>query len=88
MDENKLPYTHLLYVRKYSIFTNEYELYIVGVNTDDIYHTMGEYLFRSETQVKRIDPVECTQFRLDYWKENGYEIYEFKDKYTIQKERK
>lgn len=59
MKENKLPYTHLMYVRKYSIITNGYELYIVGVNTNDIYHTMGEYLFRSETQVKRIDPIEC-----------------------------
>lgn len=42
------PYTHLLYVRKYSIFTNKYELYIVGVNTKDIFHTMGEYLYRKE----------------------------------------
>lgn len=88
MIQNKLPYTHLMYVRKYSIITNDYELYVVGVNTNDIFHTMGEYLFRSETQIKRIDQVECTQFRLDYWKENGYEIYEFKDKYNIPKERK
>lgn len=88
MKENKLPYTHLMYVRKYSIITNDYEPYVVGVNTNDIFHTMGEYLFRSETHIKSITQVECTQFRLDYWKEKGYEIYDFKDKYTIQKERK
>lgn len=39
--KNKLPYTHLLYVRKYCITTNNYELYVYGVNTTDIYHTIG-----------------------------------------------
>ena len=81
MEENKLPYTHLLYVHKYSIFTNNYELYVIGVNTKDIFHTMGEYIYRCEVQIKRITKVECTQARLDYWKEQGYQIYEFKDKY-------
>lgn len=88
MDEIKLPYTYLLYVRKYSIFTNKYEFFVIGVNTDDIYHTMGEYFYRSETQVKRIDQVKCTQKRLDFWAKEGYEIYEFKDKYAVKKERK
>ncbi len=81
--ETTLPYTHLLYVRKYSIFTNKYELYIVGVNTKDIFHTMGEYLYRSETQVERIDQAKCTQEKLDFWAKEGYEIYEFKDKYNV-----
>lgn len=79
MSETKLPYIHLLYVRQYSIFTNKYELYVVGVNTKDIFHTMGEYLYRSETQIERIDQVECTQEKLDYWKSRGFEINEFKN---------
>jgi hypothetical protein len=87
MKENKLPYTHLMYVTKYSIFTNKYELYIIGVNTDDIYHTMGEYLFRSEARVEKITFAESTQFRLDYWKENEYKIYEFRDKYPYSRGR-
>ena len=82
MTETKLPYTHLLYVRQYSIFTNKYELYVIGVNTKDIFHTMGEYLYRSETQIERIDQVECTQEKLDYWLTNGFEIHNFKDKYV------
>ena len=85
MTNNKLPYTHLLYVCQYSISTNNYELFVIGVNTKDIFHTIGEYLYRCETKVERINPIECTQLRLDYWKENGHKIYEFKDKYTIQK---
>ena len=88
MTEIKLPYTHLLYVRKYSILTNDYQLYIIGVNTKDIFHTMGEYLYRSETQVKEITFVESTQEKLDFWVKEGYKIYEFKDKYNIPKERK
>ncbi|WP_302493480.1 hypothetical protein [uncultured Ruminococcus sp.] len=87
MKENKLPYTHLMYVTKYSIFINKYELFIIGVNTDDIYHTMGEYLFRSETQIKRIAFVECTRSKLDFWKESGYKIYEFRDKYPYSRGR-
>lgn len=88
MSEIKLPYTHLLYVRKYSILTNKCELYIVGVNTKDVFHTIGEYLYRSETQVERIGYTECTQKRLDFLAKEGYEIYEFKDKYTIQEKEK
>lgn len=88
MSETKLPYTHLLYVRQYSIFTSKYKLYVVGVNTKDIFHTMGEYLYRSETQVKRINQVECTQENLDFWVKGGYKIYEFKDKYIGKNERK
>ena len=49
---------------------------------------MGEYLYRSETQVKRIDKVECTQEKLDFWAKEGYEIYEFKDKYIVKNKRK
>lgn len=76
-----LPYTHLLYVRKESIFENDFRLYVYGVNTDDIFHTMGEFLYRSETLVKRIDYVECTQEKLDFWTKEGYTIFTFKDKY-------
>lgn len=79
--DKTVPYTHLMYVRKYSIYTNSDRLYIVGVNTKDIFHTIGEYMYRSETQVNRIDYVVCTQEKLDYWLKKGYKIYEFYDKY-------
>lgn len=79
---NKLPYSHLLYVRQYSIIDNDDELVIFGVNTKDIFHTMGELMYRSFTRVKRISYVECTQEKLNYWLTNGYEIHNFKDKYV------
>lgn len=76
-----MKYTHLLYVRQYSIVSNTFELYVIGVNTKDIFHTMGEYIYRSETQVKRIDMVECTPEKLAFWQKEGYTIHEFRDKY-------
>lgn len=79
---NKLPYTHLLYVCRYSIIDNDDKLVIFGVNTKDVFHTMGELMYRSITQVKRIAYVECTQEKIDYWLKNGFEIHNFKDKYT------
>lgn len=79
---NQLPYTHLLYVRQYSIADNDYKLVIFGVNTKDIFHTMGELMYRNPIQVKRISYVECTQEKLNYWLTNEYEIHNFKDKYT------
>lgn len=79
---NKLPYSHLLYVRQYSIIDNDDELVIFGVNTKDIFHTMGELMYRSFTRVKRISYVECTQEKLNYWLTSGFEIHNFKDKYV------
>lgn len=78
---NTVPYTHLLYVRQYSIISNDYELYVIGVKTKDIFHTMGEYIYRTMEQVKRINYVECTQEKIDYWLKEGYKIYEFRNKY-------
>ena len=82
-----LPYTHLLYVIKYSIFKNDYELFVYGVNTNDIYHTIGEYLTQTIEHIKRIDYNICTQERIDYWKNNGYDILTFKDKHKADTER-
>ena len=78
-----MKYTHLLYVRQYSILTNKYDLYIYGVNTMDIFHTIGEYYYRAESSVKRIDWVECTATKMDFWLKEGYPIHEFKNKYPV-----
>lgn len=79
---NDLPYTHLLYVRQYSIVDNGDVLVVFGVNTKDIFHTMGELVYRNPVQVKWISYVDCTQEKLNYWLKNGFEIHKFKDKYT------
>lgn len=79
---NKLPYSHLLYVLQNSIIDNDDELVIFGVNTKDIFHTMGELMYRNLTQIKHITYVECTQENLNYWLKNGFKIRNFKDKYT------
>ena len=80
-----MNYSHLVYVRKYSILSNTYELYVYGVHTSDIFHTMGEMMYRSETQIKWIDFVELTKdnmkSKLDFWKNENKEIHTWIDKY-------
>lgn len=80
-----MKYTHLLYVRQYSILTNKYELYIFGVSTEDIFHTIGEYYYRAEVSVKRIDFTEYSQEKVIFWAKEGYPVYEFKNKYPVVK---
>lgn len=77
-----MKYTHLLYVRKYSIITNNTELVIVGVNTNDIFHTIGEYIYRSETRVADIRFAPYTDERAKYWSAEGYTIHSFRDIYN------
>ena len=80
-----MNYTHLVYVRKYRIMTNRYELYVYGVHTSDIFHTMGEMMYRSETQIKELTFVELTKdnmkSKLDFWKNENKTIHTWIDKY-------
>lgn len=77
--EPKLPYTHLLLVN--TCF--EFKVYVV--NTKDIFHTMGEFIYRSFEKVKRITFVEYTQVKLNYFKNESIPIYEFRNKYPYIK---
>ena len=75
-------YNYLIYVRKYNILINDYMLYVYKVKTKDIFHTMGEIMYRTIEEIKRIDFAEYTENRVAFWKDGGYEITEWKDKYT------
>lgn len=74
-------YNYLLYVTEYDYFSNQLETHIYKVKTDDIYHTIGEFYFRSFVRVARIQFVKYTEQRIDYWKQQGNKIYEFRNKY-------
>lgn len=78
---DKLPYNYLIYSYEFDISTNDYKLKVIGVNTDDIFHTIGEYYFRFFVSIKQLFFCKCNQEKLDYWKHNNFEIYEFKDKF-------
>lgn len=73
---------YFLYVRKYSIVKNDYVLCVYLVETKDIFHTMGEMIFRTFEHIKRIDFNNYTKQREQYWLKNGYEILTWKDKYS------
>ncbi len=72
---------YLFYVRKYSICTNDYELYVYSCITADPFHVMGEMLYRSLEHIKRIDFIECTEGKLAFWKEKGKTINKWYNKY-------
>lgn len=74
-------YNYLVYVRQYEILINDYMLCVYKVNTKDIFHTMGEMIYRSIEEIKRINFVEYTENRVAFWKDSGYEITEWRNKY-------
>ena len=74
-------YNYMLYVRKYDIFSNDYKLFVYQVKTNDIFHTMGEYMYRSMESIERINFNTWTKSRVEYWEKNGFEIREWKNKY-------
>lgn len=72
---------YLLYVRKYCIFTNDYQLYVYHCRTNDILHTIGEMHYRTLEHVKRVDLVDDIPLRREYWISKGIPILEWRDKY-------
>lgn len=72
---------YLLYVNKYSFIDNDYKLFVYETYTNDIFHTMGEMLYRSLEHIKRISFNDYTEERAKYCKDNGYEIHKYVNKY-------
>lgn len=73
---------YILYVRRYSMFANDYILYVYHVRTNDILHTIGEMHYRTLEHIKRIDFVEDTPNTREYIKSKKLEIFEWIDKYV------
>lgn len=73
---------YLLYVRKYCILTNDYQLYVYHCRTNNILHTIGEMHYRSLEHIERIDFVDDTPKRREYIKLNNLDIFEWTDKYV------
>lgn len=71
---------YLFYVRRYSIMTNKYELYIYKCKTDNFLQVIGEMHWTALEQISRIDCVKYTESRRKYWEEHGYKIIEWKNK--------
>lgn len=69
---------YLFYVR---LWDNKLTVY--KCNTKDALHTIGEMYFRSLEKIERIDINEYTEQREKYWLDQGYTIYEWRDKYQV-----
>ena len=72
---------YLFYVRKYDIMIRGYKVFIYRCKTNDPFHTMGEMIYRTLEHIKRIDFVENSPGHEKYWKEHGYNIYDWYNKY-------
>lgn len=81
-------YTHLVYVHRYDFFSNSTKLFVYGVNTEDIFHTMGEMQYRMIEHIERISYVKLTSENVDtkmqFWKSEGVEIREWRDRYPYK----
>lgn len=73
---------YLLYVRKYCILTNDYQLYVYHCRTNDVLHTIGELHYRTLEHIKRVDFVDDIPFHREYCISKGIPIYEWTDKYV------
>lgn len=47
-----------LFIRKYNIFSNDYDVIVKIVDTDDIYHEVGYIYCTSLEDIERIDYYE------------------------------
>lgn len=71
--------TYLLYVRQYSILTNDYELKVYKVTTDNVYRIIGKLYCQALEEIKRIDYVPWHEEREKFWIDRGHEIIDYKE---------
>lgn len=53
--------TYKLFIRKYNLFKNDYEVVEKIVKTNDIYHEIGYIYSTTLEEIKRIDYVEVKE---------------------------
>lgn len=76
--------TYLLYIRKYSIFSNSYELCVYKVTTDNVYRIIGKIVCTTLEHIERIDFNEWLPERENYWIEKGFKIFNYKEPHLSQ----
>ena len=69
--------TYFLYVRKYSILTNDYELYVYKVTTDNVYRIIGKIVVTTMEQIERIDYCRWSEEKEQFWIDRNQEIINY-----------
>ena len=69
--------TYFLYVRKYSILTNDYELYVYKVTTDNVYRIIGKIVVTTMEQIERIDYCLWSEEKEQFWLDRNKEIINY-----------
>lgn len=53
--------TYKLFIRKYNLFKNDYEVVEKTIKTNDIYHEIGYIYCTTLEEIKRIDYIEIKE---------------------------
>ena len=69
--------TYLLKIRQSSILGNDFGIRVYKVVTDNIYRIIGKIYCLSLEKIKRIDYSIWTIGRETFWKEKGYDIFNY-----------
>lgn len=56
-------------------------LIVYRCKTNDLYHTMGEMIYRGAEHINRLDFNEWSEHREQFWIDSGYKIHEWVNKY-------
>lgn len=73
--------------KHYLIYVTHYDITINGNNISiyeyegDVFHAMGEIMFRSKNPISYITYVEYSEEKAKFWKENNHTIHRWIDKY-------
>ena len=76
-------FNYFIYVKKYSIFHNDYKLFVYKTFSNDILHTLGEIQYRTFEDIKRIQIARYTKQLEQFWIKEGFDIFVWQDKYNI-----
>ena len=54
---------------------------VYSVEIEDIFHSLGEFVYRSLERIEYITFTKATKEKIAYWQEEGETIYPFRNKY-------
>lgn len=69
---------YLLYVRKYSILSNDYRFYVYSVSCRNIYAAVGYFYLNCFERIERLDYTLSTPERLEFWSSQNVTIFPYR----------
>lgn len=77
---------YLIYVTKFSLFAEDHREFVVYEYCGDVFHAMGEILYRTFEQIYYINYLEDNEYVREDLAEHNIKINKFVDKYPYKEE--